>query len=302
MKYFLYYIQNIFLGFIFFIFSHLPLRSASWIGGTVCRFIGPYLRLSKIAYRNLQIAFPDQKQKWRRDTLYKAWENLGRTFAEFPHLHEISSHHSSEVGWRVIGETYLYEALASRRPVIFFSGHMGNWELLPVIVAHYGMVFSPFYRKPNNPFLDRKLRCLREKAIGQKVDMFPKGSKGARQAIKHLGAGGYLGILGDQKMNDGIETLFFNHPAMTAPAAASLALRYKALIVTGHIWREGPTRFVLKVAPPIDPVLSTNSPKPQEIIEKLTQNLNDQLQSWIEQHPSQWLWFHRRWEKKLYKN
>ncbi|MDF7674868.1 lysophospholipid acyltransferase family protein [Acetobacteraceae bacterium ESL0709] len=305
MKLFLYRLQNFFLSLIIFCLTHLPVRMASWAGGIFCRLIGPYLSLSKIADRNLQIAFPNRDPPWRKKTISDAWDNIGRTFAEFPHLREFRPNHSSGPGWHVIGENHLRDAYDSKRPVIFFSGHIGNWELLPVIVARYGLGFSPFYRSPNNPFLDRTLCALRQKAVGHAVEMFPKGANGARQAVRHLVKGGHLGVLGDQKMNDGIEVMLFNRPTMTAPAAAALAIRYNALIVTGHIWREGPMHFVLQVDPPLDPSL-TLSVLPHrtqhDAVQALTQDLNNRLQLWIEKHPSQWLWFHRRWGKELYKH
>ena len=52
-------------------------------------------------------------------------------------------------------------------------------------------------------------------------DIAPKGPQGARRAITALRQGRRLGMLIDQKMNDGIAVPFFGRDAMTAPAPAS---------------------------------------------------------------------------------
>ncbi|EHH69381.1 lysophospholipid acyltransferase family protein [Gluconobacter morbifer] len=277
----------------------LPPATASSLGGAVARTIGPRLPVSRVADRNLQLAMPALKAPQRLAIVRACWDNLGRTVAEFPHVGRLIQNTPKGPGWRVEGAEYLEEAHRSGRPVIFFSGHIGNWELMPPVVARYGMPFASFYRAASNPWVDRLIHELRRQAMGQDVPMFPKGARGARDALKYLSRGGNLGILGDQKMNDGIEARLFGRPAMTASAAAVFALRHKALIVTGHVRRDGPARLVLVVDPPFLPQPTENR---QADVLALTQQLNDRLQSWIEQVPGSWLWLHRRWSKDLYRN
>jgi KDO2-lipid IV(A) lauroyltransferase len=91
-------------------------------------------------------------------------------------------------------------------PAILFSGHIGNWELLPPICAAHGIALSSAYRPPANPLVDRIIAKMRRNAVGADLPMFPKGRAGAKGAMAHLMKGGYLGLLIDQKMNDGIFT------------------------------------------------------------------------------------------------
>ena len=277
----------------------LPPATASTLGGSVARHIGPLIPVSRVADRNLQLAMPQLTREERRGIVKDCWENLGRTVAEFPHVGRLKQNTPTGPGWRVEGSEYLEAARATGRPVIFFSGHIGNWELMPPVVARFGMPFASFYRAASNPIVDSIIHALRRRAMRMDVPMFPKGARGARSALKHLSHGGHLGVLGDQKMNDGIEARLFGRPAMTASATAVFALRHKALIVTGHVRREGPARLVLVVDPPIDPQPTENR---QADVLKLTQQLNDRLQEWIEQEPGSWLWLHRRWDKALYRN
>lgn len=276
----------------------LPPVAASNLGGGLARWIGPFVPVSRIADRNLQLAMPDFTPSQRRAIIRECWDNIGRTVAELPHIGQLPDNTDSGPGWRVEGLASLTEARASGKPVIFFSGHIGNWELMPLIVARFGLPFASFYRAASNPMVDRLIRDLRRKVVGHDVPMFPKGAKGAREALRHLTRGGHLGLLGDQKMNDGIEATLFGRPAMTASAAAVFALRHQALIVTGHVQREGAARFVLKVDPPFSPQRTDNH---QQDVKTLTQSLNDRLEGWIREKPGAWLWLHRRWDKALYR-
>ncbi|OOL19782.1 lauroyl acyltransferase [Bombella intestini] len=281
----------------------VPAALSSQLGGGIARHIGLFLPSSHIADLNLQRAFPTLEKQSRKKIIQGCWENIGSTLAELPHLPTLPSDSERGPGWRVLNDHLLHQVRQSGRPVIFFSGHLGNWELMPLIVARYGMGFSPFYRAPNNPLVDQLLCQLRRRIAGVPVSFFPKGKQGAREAVYHLAKGGYLGVLGDQKMNDGIEVSFFGHPTMTAPAAAALALRFNALIVTGYVWREGPARLVLEVTSSLDPqTLIKPSLSRHEMIQHLTQRLNDELEQWITKRPENWLWLHRRWAKSYYQN
>ena len=124
--------------------------------------------------------------------------------------------------------------------------------------------------------------------------MFPKGAAGARLALAHLSRGGYLGMLMDQKMNDGIEARFFGRPAMTAPALAALALRFRCPVVPAHVQRVGPARFRLVCEEPLD--LPDTGDRQADIL-AVTQAVNDRLERWIRARPEGWLWLHRRWPK-----
>lgn len=277
----------------------LPPQTASNAGGFICRQIGMRLPVSKIADKNLCLAMPHLTARERQTIIKGVWENLGRTVAEFPHLAHLKHNTAEGPGWDVVGGEYLTEQSQKTGPVLFVSGHIGNWEMLPLGVAKYKTPFSSFFRAASNPYVNELILQLRDEAMGQKIPMFAKGAKGARQALKHLLQGKRLGVLSDQKMNDGIEVQFFGKPAMTSSAVASLALKLQCPIIPGYVQRLGPARLRIIVEPPID--YSEFSENNLENIHRLTQIINDKLEGWIKQNPDQWLWLHKRWPKEFYK-
>lgn len=265
--------------------------AASNLGGVVARTLGPFLPVSRVAHANLRLAMPELDNAARRRVVRGVWENLGRTATEFPHLHRLRCSERGP-GWEIVNEQILHEVATRGGPAIFFSGHIGNWELLPQVVAAFGMVMSSMYRPAANPLVDALIAELRREALGFEVPMFPKGATGGRAAMAHMARGGYLGILIDQKLNDGIAVDFFGRPAMTAPALAALALRFRCPVIPGRCERIGPARLRFHPEPPLE--LPHSGDRAADIA-TLTRAVNACLERWIRARPEGWLWLHRRW-------
>lgn len=267
--------------------------AASGLLGTLARAVGPLLPVSRVADANLRAALPELDRAARRRIVGGVWDNLGRTVGELPHLaglHETGS----GPGWEVVGGDTLQMLIAQGGPAIFFSGHIGNWELLPIAAAARGVPVSLFYRPAENKRIDAMILDLRRRAARADIQLFAKGASGARQALAHLSRGGRLAMLMDQKMNDGIEARFFGRPAMTAPALAALALRLRCPVIPAYVERIGPARFRVVCEPPLP--LPASSDRAADVA-ALTQAVNDTLERWIRARPESWLWLHRRWPK-----
>ena len=261
--------------------------------GAVARGIGPLLPVSRVAHANLRAAMPELDAAARRRVVRGVWDNLGRTMGELAHIADLRET-ASGPGWELVGQETLDWLVAKGGPAILFSGHIGNWEMLPVAAAGGGVLFSSFYRPAENKQIDAMLLDLRRKAMRGEIQMFAKGSAGARQSLAHLARGGRLGMLMDQKMNDGIEARFFGRPAMTAPALAVLALRLRCPVIPGFVERIGPARFRVTCERPL--ALPDTGDRTADIA-NLTQMVNDTLERRIRAKPESWLWLHRRWPK-----
>lgn len=268
------------------LFKLLPLDSASAVGGWVARKVGPLTSADRIARRNLKRFLPEIDDATRDTTITAMWDNLGRTIGEYPHLKQIAETRVEVTGTETVD--LLREDGAAG---ILVSGHLANWELLTIVAARQGVELTGVYRRPNNPYVNRIVLGLRVPASGKLV---PKGAEGAREIMKTLIAKQHLGLLVDQKMNDGIAVPFFGCPAMTAPAAAQLALRFKCPLVPVHPIRLKGARFRLEVLPPLP--LPDSGDKAADTLAVMT-TINGLLESWIRENPAQWLWIHNRWPK-----
>ena len=283
---------------LFALLRALPPAAASTLAGRTARAVGPWLPVSRVADDNLRAAMPELDAGRRKAILRGVWDNLGRTMGELPHLADLRETDSGP-GFEVQGGEFLRDLARAGGPAMMASAHIGNWEMLPVICAAYGVRAASLYRAAANPLVDAAIMALRQRAMDPSlgpVPMFAKGATGGRAAAAHLARGGYLGMLMDQKLNDGIEARLFGLKAMTAPAAASFALHFRCPLLTGHVERLGPARLRLVVGPPL-PMPDTGSKAGN--IQALTQALNDEFETWIRQKPDSWLWLHRRWSKDV---
>ena len=274
-------------AFLFGMFRFLPLDYASTLGGALGRGIGPFLPVSRHARRNISRAFPELSETEIADVVASMWDNLGRVAAEYPHLRKICVF---EPGGRV--ETHGFEhvdrALAAGRRMIVFSGHIANWEIGMLAGVPYRISVAQIYRSLNNPPMERMIARFR----GDRGEFIPKGPIAARRAIAALRRGMHLGLLADQKMNDGIPVPFFGRPAMTAPALAVLALRFDCDVLPLRVERLGGARFRVIVFPPLP---LPRSDDPHADATALMARVNATLEAWIRDRPEQWLWLHRRW-------
>ncbi len=271
----------------------LGLRAASAVGGALARTVGPWLPVSRVAHENLRRAMPELDTTARRRVVRGVWDNLGRTVAELPHVGGLAETDAGP-GFEGVGLEHFDAVVARGGPVLLISGHLGNWEALPVASQLHGLPFGSFYRAPPNPYIDAMLKRLRGGVTGSTTPLFAKGAVGARQAMAYFRAGGTLGILFDQKANDGIAATLFGRPAMTSSAAAVFALRSKCPVLFCWSVRLGPGRFRVVVLPP--ETLPDTGDRTTDAL-ALTQTLNDRLEAAIRAHPDQWLWLHRRWPK-----
>ncbi len=267
--------------------------AASNLGGFVARTIGPRLPVSNVARGNLAFAMPELTARARQDVLRAVWDNLGRTSAELPHLRDLHRT-ASGPGWQCDDDSTLTALKARQGPAILFTGHLANWEIGFPVAAALGLKVSWFYRQASNGAVDRLIQSMRRDAVGADIQMFAKGREGAKAALKHLRNGGMLGMLVDQKLNEGIAVPFFGKPAMTTSAVATFALRFRCPVIPIHVVRLGPARFSVICEPPMAIPDTGDS---QADIYTMTAAVNATLERWIREQPGAWLWLHRRWPK-----
>lgn len=273
-----------------------PVAGAA-LAGALARRIGPVLPVSRVADANLRLALPTLDAAARRRVVRGAWDNLGRTVGELANLDRLRQT-ASGPGWEIAGAAHLAAVRAPGASGIAVSAHVGNWEMLTPAAAQLGLRVGGFYRAAANPLVDRLVNRLRQRACGAGVPLFAKGAEGARGAFAHLRGGNLLGILADQKQNDGVAATLFGRPAMTSAAAAAFALRVRCPVLPIHCERIGPARLRIVVEPPLK--LPDSGDRTADIL-ALTEAINRKLEEWISARPESWLWLHRRWPKETYR-
>lgn len=273
---------------VFVFFRLLPLDAASALGGWIGRNFGPLLGVHHTARRNIARAFPEKSEEEREEILRGMWDNLGRVGAEYPHMARPAIRRRVTLK----GAEHLEQVRTSDRSYLFFSGHFGNWEMLPRTAADHGVPLFLIYRHANNPFADwliRRIRGVYNRGMSR------KGSDGALQVLRAIRERRHIGMLIDQKMNDGIPVPFFGRDAMTAPAIAQLALKYELPLLPACVTRTHGAHFTITAHPPY---YLENTGNRQEDIRIAMTAINARFEEWVRAHPSQWFWVHNRWPKE----
>jgi KDO2-lipid IV(A) lauroyltransferase len=276
----------------------LPPVLASRAAGAVAGFIGPLVPPSPLAGQNLRLAMPELSAPQRQRIIKACWANLGMTAAELVHLAALKETPTGP-GYSITGwDEHVAPALAAGGRAIFFTGHLANWEVLPVAAHTHGMEMAFMYRAASNPLVNGIILRLREAQCGRQVKMFAKGAAGGKAAYAHLLKGGVLGLLVDQKLDTGIAAPLFGHTAMTMDALALFALKFRCPVLPARVVREGPARLrVVCEAPLTLPATGDRAADSRT----LTVEMNRILEGWIRENPGDWLWLHRRWPKAAYR-
>jgi Kdo2-lipid IVA lauroyltransferase/acyltransferase len=280
MKKLRYLCEALLVYFLMFVFRILPVDMASNLGGFIGRNVSYFMPATRKAKVHIKKSLSTNENDTNR-IAYDMWDNLGRLFAEYPHLREICASKTEFVGLENLGEL----PTTPHSPAIFFSGHIANWEISPLAVQKMNIDVDLIYRVPNNPYVKNILNTYR--SHNGLLKSYPKSAQGMRQVIMALKEGRRIGILIDQKYNQGIEFPFFGQPAMTSLAFIQLAKRFNCPLIPFQVERLNGANFRITIHKAMD--LSKEDTA-------LMTEAHTLLENWIRHRPAQWIWIHKRWK------
>lgn len=258
---------------------------AGWIGRTVI----PLTSATRTARRNLEKTFPENTPQENERIIKNVCDNFARIMGEYQHLHKMKIYENPR--FEVVGRDVIEKLKQDGQPAIIFGAHMASWEVAIMALNQAGVNTAQMYRRINNPHVDKRVMRIQQK-IGYKV--LHKGTRDAKKILEVLERGDHLFMLVDQKHNRGIPVPFLGREAMTAPAAVRLAMKFKCPFVPAQVERLDGYKFKITFHPPL-PLVDTGNLN-QDLYTNLCK-MNETLETWIHQHPDQWLWLHSRWPK-----
>jgi len=266
------------------------LAAGEFLGGVAYSFSS---KLRRTGDRNLQIAFPEKSSEEREAIVRGSFRSLGRQLGVFSKF--ARSPVDSLLKIIEISGLEHYEKLkAENRGVVFFTAHLGAWELLPLCSSLRGNPLNVVVRRLDNPKVEELVDQIRSRWGNQTLDKLSAG----RQMIKALRSGEALGLLTDLNTLDdeAIFVDFFGVPAATNFMVAKLALRTKSPIMPMFApWDKNLGKFDLQVSPPVTFEITGNE---EADVRNLTLKLSQITEEKIRSYPDQWLWIHKRWKTR----
>lgn len=288
MKLFKYFFEFIVVIFFFIIFKIIGIKNSSNFGCLIFKRIGPLIRNSKKIKKNIEIVFPKISKSEEKKIIDQMWCNYGRVFAEYMHLKKFRENKLNYIKANLEKFNRLKE---KKRPILFFSGHFANFELLAMEIEKNGFELYALYRPLNNIFLNPIMEKLRTNYIckNQIPKSIPgKGKDGTRQLVRKIGQRRNIALMVDQKVTEGIQVDLFNRKAFTLNIPAQLALKHDYLLVPIEIKRENKIYFSINIKDPL--VIDENDDQ-----YSVTRKINMELEKMILNNPYQWIWTHDRW-------
>jgi KDO2-lipid IV(A) lauroyltransferase len=262
------------------------------VGGAIMRTIGPWLPEHRIGRANLRAAFPDKTDAEIEQILRGVWDNLGRVGAEIAHLDHICSGDRYNRNFIDYGPDNIERFLRVKddgKPAVIFAAHLANWELPAVIAASDGLDSVVLYRRPNLGAIADAVISLRRGIMGDLV----ASSMGAPVTLaRALEQGRHVAMLVDQHYGRGVEVTFFGRKCMANPLIAMLAREIECPIHGTRVIRLPGNRFAGEIGPEVTPVRDAEG---RIDVAGTMQAITAVVESWVREHPEQWLWLHRRW-------
>ena len=290
MKIIRYFVEFIIVVIFFTIFKIIGPKLSSNLGGCIGKYFGPFLRKKEIIKKNIFFAFPNISEKEMNKLINKMWENIGRVFAEYAHLNKFSIYDKKKIKINFTKKINIEELKNCKKPIVFFSGHFSNFELMGVCLKELNFNIGVIYRPLNNIFVNPIWELIK---INSSSTLIEKGPKGSKKLIKHIKQNNSLGLLVDQRLSSSIHVPFFGRPATTTTTPAKLAIKHGALLVPMFIKRVNEIEFEFFIDEPIV-INKTNNYKKD--IFNIAKSMNKKIEEFIISDPAHWLWSHDRWK------
>jgi len=270
----------------------VPMDTAFRFFERSARWLGPKTGRHKVAMDNLAIAFPEKSLEEREKIAIDSWAQIARGIVEYGYLDKIFDidENNLDAGRIEVGNVEKFFKLRDDGlPAIIFAGHLGNFELLPLGAAKFGLDLQALFRAPNNKYAAAKIADARKQMA---PNLVASGTGASFQLMSALERGAHVGVLVDQKFRRGIQVPFFGRNAPTNTLLAKLARRYNCPVHGARSIRLPNGRFRLEIT---DELVLPRDKDGDIDIRGTTELITNVIEGWVREYPEQWLWIHRRW-------
>lgn len=262
----------------------LPVRARmATMGWTAAHIAGPVLGWRARALANLAHVWPHLSKTQAEAIAKAAARNAGRTIIENYDPASLIDR-MRYVAPTGPGYQAVLDAQKAGRPVMFVTGHFGNYEAPRAALVARGFAVGGLYRPMKNPYFNAHYAANMH-ALSEPV--FEQGRRGTMGLLRHLKTGGMAVLLFDVFAGRGAPLSFLGQPAPTALSAAEMALRTDALLIP---------IFGVRTAQTADTRAEFDAPIPHSDPETMMAAATAALERRITEYPGQWFWMHRRWK------
>lgn len=240
---------------------------------------------------NIANCFPEKSAAERAALARANYEHYGILFFEYAHFFSpIPGHfkrYAAKIS-RLVGRAHWEKAHAKGKGVLFFSSHVGFWEMSAASAGLSGM----------NPTI---VTTILKPAWLNAMITGGRASAGVAQAfhpgsmptvLRALRKGGAVAFMNDQYAPPpmGLPVSFFGVLVNTLSVVGPLSKRTGAPVLPVSVHRDKDGVQVATIEPEFD-LSSANGDGAAS-----TELIAARVEAWVRRHPEQWLWIHRRFK------
>jgi len=238
---------------------------------------------NRIAKLNLAQFFDEKTSEEIRKDMYLNW---ARSIEEIMRVVLRGEDINRFVSMSKKSREILDTELKRNRGVIFFTAHMGNWELMAVYLAKCGYDINTIAKESYDRRFTELIRRSRERN-GVKC-VFRNEENVSERINTILNNNGVMGFLIDQNTKVlSVDVNFIGRLAPTPIVPVRIMRRVDTPSVVGFVHREGGMNIV---------EVTRLEYSPDEDEKTTLERINGILSDAIMKYPSEWIWIHNRWK------
>lgn len=254
--------------------------------------------------KNLSRVMPEASEEEIREMSRQGMRSYFRYWCDAFRLPDWSREEINE-NFELYGETNLDDALAKGQGVILALPHQGNWDLAGAwAVTNKGPLTAVAERLKPEKLFERFLKFRTD--IG--MEILPLGTPNLTEELANRLREGnrMVALLSDRDLSrHGVEVEFFGAKTKMPPGPAHLALTTGAVIIPAALWYDEDRACArayeqIRVAH-TDPIGTdaANQEGYQEAVQRITQQIANQLEKGIREHPADWHMLQKLWLEDL---
>ena len=291
MKIIKYFIEALFIYFLFILFKIIGLNYSRKISSFLFSKTGLIFRKKNTIKQNISNVFNKYSDFEKDQLINSMWKNYGCIFAEYPYLKEFRLNKLSKKHIKISGIEKLQNIAKKNKPVVFVSGHFGNFELMAMEIEKQNINLAAIYRPLNNYFLNPLMVYLRKKYICK--NQIKKGLSGTREIISYIKKNYSVALMVDQRVGESERYTFFEKKAHTTTIPAQIALKFNLDIVPIYLERKEDNTFLIEI---LDSIKINKTSNLEEDKKMITIKINKIIEEMVLRNPGQWIWTHSRWK------
>ncbi|MCJ8169511.1 lysophospholipid acyltransferase [Atopomonas sediminilitoris] len=273
------------------LFALLPWPVIKALGGLVGGLMWRVPNRSREVVRiNLKACFPEMPEAEREDLARRSLKHIGHTIMEAASAWMWPAERTLKLVRQVENHELLKQALASGKPLVLITSHLGNWEVLNQYAASQCKTIILY--RPSKLAVVNQL--ITERRSQQGNPLVPSTREGILKLVKGLRDGGIAGIAADPEpsVSSGEFVPFFGVPTLTSKFVPSLVVGGKANALVLHAFRlEDGSGFKVVFEPAPEALFSDDVPT-------AVAALSQAIEHAVQRYPAQYMWSMKRFKKR----